>query len=212
MKPECRAGFLGEPLKTEELEGVVPTMYLDTLGLVTVAIGNLIEAVGAAQALPFVRIKDGKPATKAEIAEEHARVKATWLCKQTDPHACPDWKHCGAHGGWRVTLPVCKLKLTEAGVEQVVFAKLDANDAALTARFPRFQTWPWQAQLATHSMAWACGAAFRFPKLAAFLQADDFRGAAQECKINEAHGGTIVERNKRNRQLYLDAVAKGCSA
>lgn len=207
MKTECRDGFLGEPLKTEELEGCVPTMYLDVLGLVTVAIGNLVDPMPSALGLPFIVAKTGKPATRAEIEAEWRAVKATWICApNVDAKACPDRKRCGAHGGWRVVAPICKLRLTDEGVQRVVFAKLDANDALLTARFPRFQSWPWQAQLATHSMAWACGAHFRFPRLAAALQADDFALAAKECHIAETHGGTIVERNRRNKALYRAAV------
>jgi GH24 family phage-related lysozyme (muramidase) len=219
VKQECRDGFLGEPLKTEELEGCVPTCYLDVLGLVTVAIGNLVDASPAggssepALGLPFVRIADGEPATREEIAAEWQRVKATWTCSpNVDAKRCPNRKQCGAHGGWRVAKRVCQLQLTPAGVEQVVNAKLDANDAELTRRFPRFQEWPWQAQLATHSMAWACGAWFRFPRLAAALQADDFARAAEECHIAETHGGTIVTRNKRNKALYRAAVGQGVDA
>jgi GH24 family phage-related lysozyme (muramidase) len=38
---------------TEQFEGCVSFMYLDVKGLVTVGIGNLVDPVGVAQALPF---------------------------------------------------------------------------------------------------------------------------------------------------------------
>ncbi len=58
------------------LEGCVPYMYLDVLGLVTVGVGNLVDPITLAQALPL-RFKNrpgiaapGSPATPDQIAAE----------------------------------------------------------------------------------------------------------------------------------------------
>ena len=60
IRPSVRAIFW--PF-TDPLEGVVSTMYLDAIGLVTVARGDLIDPVDAALDLPFV-YGDGTPATR----------------------------------------------------------------------------------------------------------------------------------------------------
>ena len=55
------------------LEGVIPYMYADVRGLVTTAIGILIDPMSYALALPWVR-RDGSPATPGEIVEDWHRV------------------------------------------------------------------------------------------------------------------------------------------
>ena len=55
------------------IEGMVPFMYLDTKGLVTIGMGNLIDPISVAVTLPFKKrgktgpANAGKPATRAEI-------------------------------------------------------------------------------------------------------------------------------------------------
>jgi GH24 family phage-related lysozyme (muramidase) len=187
MAADTRARFV--PF-TAPLEGVVPWMYLDVKGLVTVAIGILIDPVETALGLPFVK-KDGTAATREEIAAEWTHVKATTRL---------------AHQGHRAAEHETKLRLTDAGVEQVVFAKLDEMWGALSQRFPEIATWPADAQLATLSMAWACGPWFKFGTLETALRARDFATAAGACMISEAGNAGIAPRNKANRELYLAAA------
>ncbi len=196
MKPAVRASFLRF---TAPLEGSVPWMYLDILGLVTVAVGNLIDPIGYTVLLPFVR-PDGSPASESEIAEAwHAVKSRPELAKQ----------------GYRAAERVTSVRLTPFGIETVVLKKLDEIDAALSRRFADYPSWPADAQLATLSMAWACGAAFHFPRLDAALRALDFArfdggeiigGAAFECTINEHGNPGVVPRNAANRLLYANAA------
>jgi GH24 family phage-related lysozyme (muramidase) len=184
-------------------EGVVRTPYLDVLGLVTVAIGDLIDPLSAALAFPFVLRSTGAPATQDQIS-------AAWHAVKSDPHA--------AHGGWRVAAanPGNTIELSDEGVQAVVSAKLASNEAALQHRFPDFEDWPADAQLATHSMAWACGPAFNFPALAKALLARDFDTAALQCHINtdgpdhlpntaDDNNG-VKPRNVANVTLYKNAA------
>lgn len=171
-------------------EGVVPWMYLDVLGLVTVGIGNLVDPISAALSLPFVR-PDGSPATRDEIAAEWQRVKS-------HPTA--------AKQGHRVLKGVTSLRLTPEGIERVVYGKLDLNEAELRRRFPAWDSWPADAQLATHSMAWACGAWFRFPRLADALNALDFEEAERQCRINEKGNPGVAPRNIANKAMYRNAA------
>ena len=63
--------------------------------------------------------------------------------------------------------------------------------------------------MATHSLAWACGASFHFPKLASALLARDFDAASVACTINEwsgsVHNTGVIPRNVANRLLYRNA-------
>ncbi len=187
MRPETRSAFL--PF-TEPLEGVVPFMYLDVKGLVTTAIGNLIDTPDEALSLPW-KNKDGSPATRMQIAGEWSYVKSR-----------QDMKLLGGTAFGAVT----RLRLDEEGIQSAVSRTLDRMDHQLGQRFPAWEEWPWQAQLATLSMAWSCGAAFRFPKLEAALRVTDFAIASTECTIQEAGNPGVIPRNKANRALYLAAA------
>src|SRR5882724_13364038 len=55
-------------------EGVVPYLYLDSIGLVTVGVGFMLPNVYAASTLPFMN-SAGEPASQVEIALDYNRVK-----------------------------------------------------------------------------------------------------------------------------------------
>src|SRR5688572_28003833 len=61
---------------SEPLEGRVPHMYLDILGLVTCGVGNLIDPVSEALKLPWKRRSTGKPATEHEVRAAWNALKA----------------------------------------------------------------------------------------------------------------------------------------
>lgn len=175
---------------TGPMEGVVPWMYQDVKGLVTVAIGNLIDPIQYALPLPFKKA-DGSFATRDEIAADWLRVKG----------------HPGlATAGHRAAERIAQLRLDDEGVQLVVSRKLAQNADHLRRRFLEWDEWPACAQLATLSMAWACGPAFQFPMLAAVLNAQDFAEAAKQCHINEAGNPGLIPRNKRNKTLYRNAA------
>jgi len=176
---------------TSKFEGVVPWMYLDVEGLVTVAIGNLIDPIGAALGLPFVHKGTTTPATSEEIATE-------WTMVKNHPTA--------AKQGHLVLQTVTQLRLTPDGVEKVVSDRLAINESILRKRFPGYDDWPADAQLATNSMAWANGPYFRFPQLAAALLAGDFATAADTCHIDDRNNPGVTPRNAADRELYLLAA------
>lgn len=188
MRDVVRSAFI--PF-TAPLEGVVPFLYLDVLGLVTTAIGNLVDSPAAAIACPFRR-HDGERATPAEITAEWERVKAR--------------QDLRLRGGM-VFKSITTLRLDDAGVALVVGSTLDRMDRQLAERFPGYKDWPADAQLATLSMAWACGPAFRFPALEAALRDEDFLRASNECRINTKGNPGVIPRNERNRVLYRNAAA-----
>lgn len=178
------------------LEGVVPWMYADVRGLVTCAIGILIDPVSYALPLPWVRLTDGRAASASEIIADWQRVKGDASM---------------ARLGHRAAEHVTALRLTPEGVERVVLAKLDQVDAQLSQRWQEYPTWCADAQLATLSMAWAMGAGFDFPRWDAAVRRGLWLVAAQECTISERGNPGVKPRNQRNRLLFGAAhrVAQG---
>ncbi len=185
----------------DDLEGIVLTMYVDSIGLITTAMGNLIDPIESALAVPFMRA-DGSAATRQEIAAEWRLLKS----KKSEL----------AKGGWVPASKLCKLKLTPAGVTQVVSAKFDEMARDLRKRFPDFKEWPADAQLATLSLSWAAGQHFNFPKLEAALRERDFKTAVKECHLNEygpdrkKGGGDdnegLIPRNIANKIMFANAA------
>lgn len=176
---------------TAPLEGCVRWMYLDVKGLVTVAIGNLIDPVQYAMVLPFVHRASRQPASRDEIAREWARVK-----------------HDGslARLGHRAAYHATELELTDDGVSMLVARKLEQNDAHLRARFSEWEEWPACAQLAIHSLAWACGPGFGYPLLCAALRSRDWLLAATEVGMSEEGNPGLRPRNRANATLLRNAA------
>ena len=179
---------------TEPLEGGVPWLYTDIIGLVTTAYGNLVDPIAYALSLDF-RKPDGSRASQQEIRDEWNRVKADPKC---------------AKQGHLYAKNITKLRLTKDAMADVALRKFDANTAALRKRFPDFDTWPACAILAIHSLAWACGPAFKFGTLERCVKERDFVGAANSIQMNETlpNGQKnlgIIPRNRANKLLMLNA-------
>lgn len=193
MRDSVAQGFVAF---SSPLEGVVSWMYLDVRGLVTVAIGNLIDPVSLADSVPFLR-PDGTPATASEIRAEWTKVKANASL---------------ARLGHQAARHVTTLRLSDDGVQQVVSRALATMEADLRRTYPEWDEWPADAQMATLAMSWACGTGFRrsFRSLHAALLARDWASASQQCQISTAGNAGIVPRNKAMRQLYFLAAALGC--
>ena len=187
MRQSVRDSFVAFSTR---LEGSVPHFYADIKGLITTAIGNLVDPVSTALNLPL-RHEDGSLASKEEILAEWNRVKSDPRC---------------ATQGYRYAANLCRLHLDAEGIAQVVGGRLDLNDAILTKRFPNFPEWGSDAQLAVHSHAWACGASFRFPKLERALQVLDWRTAAVECQMNTAGNPGLITRIRHEKTMFGNAA------
>jgi GH24 family phage-related lysozyme (muramidase) len=178
---------------TAPLEGVARWMYLDVKGLVTTAIGNLIDPLEYATPLPWKR-PDGAHASRQEIEDAWHKIKLR----------CQHMKlRGGLHPSWA---EATSIRLTDEGIRQVVANKLLTNDAHLRKRFAEFESWPGDAQLAIHSLAWACGPAFRFPALERALYAQDFATASREVNMDETGNPGLAPRNAANRLLLENAA------
>lgn len=195
MKPAVETVF---PAFTEAFEGCprIPQgtpMYVDVLNLVTTGRGNLIDPVEAALPLPWVRVSDGSPASADEVRAEWTRVKTGHF----------------ALVGWRAASRGATVVLTQEAVDDLTLAKLHSNDALLRGRFDGWEDLPADVQLAVHSVAWACGPAFRFPRLEAALNARDWATCATECQMSETGNPGLIPRNRADKALFLSALAGG---
>ncbi len=192
MRDVVRAAFVDLTIGFEG--GYIGWMFCDIEGKVSTGFGLLLEPVAIAIGLPWRRA-DGSLASREEIV-------------QAFPNA--------ARLGHRSVEHVAKLRLDNVGLYQAFQGKLGQHDVYLRHRFPDFESWPSDAQLGAHSMAWACGAGawdagnpVGFPRMAAALERGDFLGASEQSHMNEwdngVHNPGLVPRNKANRVLFRNA-------
>lgn len=192
MRASVRAAFLPY---TKPLEGVIRWMYLDVAGLVTTGIGNLIDSIPDAQAIPWRRA-DGSLASSLEVADAWRLVKSH---QELAPFG----------GGSSAFSRLTSLRLDDAALDFVVGQRLATNESILSSRFPMWDAFPADAQLAFHSHAWANGPKFRFPKLVAAANANppDWATAAHESHSDDTHNPGLVPRNKAEWVLFNNADA-----
>jgi hypothetical protein len=191
--PSVKAAFRAF---NEPFEGVVPWMYLDIKGLVTVGVGNLIDPLELAVRLPFrLRAEPHTAASPAQIAEEWRRIKGNAAL---------------ARAGCRACEPLTELALDDPGIDALIAARLAGNEESLkkAASFRQFDAWPADAQLGLLSMAWALGPGGppRFPRFAAACRNLDFAAAVTNCAIDEQGNPGVAARNHANRTLFQNAA------
>lgn len=194
------------------LEGMFRGMYPDVKGLITTGMGNLIDPLPYALALPW-ELPGGIPCPKETTSFAFHELKKDPRCKT---HSAKFF----------LALPYNNMRLSMAEVEKLIVGKLEQNDTAMKKRFADWEDRPADAQLAVHSMAWAMGPAFfaKFPKFTKAFMAKDYLAACRpvgkwpwgdtkyECDMKpdvDDDGqptGTIPERNRRSRQLLTNAA------
>ena len=176
----------------QTFEGASSCMYLDIKGLVTAAIGCLIEPLTAeVLALPWEWRINGKPATQLEITDEWRRIKADQLLRFASPSV---WQSMTA------------LVLPPKAIDALVVKRAAAFDAILTRRFPDYPQWPSDAQLGVLSMSWAMGANFDYPHFASAALKQDFAACAKECAIGTVGNPGVIPRNAANVKLFNNAA------
>ena len=198
MFPAVQSGF---PTFSTKFEGRVPYMYLDVLGLVTVGVGNLVDPVLAAQALPF-RFKNRPGIAAPGSAATADQIAAEWQALKNDPSL--------KTRGYKACEPITQLELSDDAIDSLIIDRLTKNESFLKRQpwFQDFDIWPADAQLGLLSMAWAMGPAGpgNFPSFRAACQRLDFNTAAAQCKMNEAGNPGVVPRNQANITLFSNAA------
>jgi hypothetical protein len=198
MYPVVQSGF---PAFSAKFEGRIAFMYLDVLGLVTVGVGNLVDPVPAAQALPF-RFKNKLGIATPGSAATADQIAAEWQTLKNDPSL--------KTRGYKACEPITQLELSDNAIDSLITDRLTKNESFLKrqAWFQDFDTWPADAQLGLLSMAWAMGPAGpeNFPTFRAACQRLDFNTAAAQCKMNEAGNPGVIPRNQANFTLFSNAA------
>jgi peptidoglycan hydrolase-like protein with peptidoglycan-binding domain len=190
---------------TGNLEGsMLPYMYTDRFGLVTMGSGNLIDDsprsdpnVDSVAVQPWIiparalnkpwKRKDGSPVTRDEIRAAWNVVKGAWPGIQS-----VESQH------------LTEIRLPKTAIQQTIDEQLKSNHEHLRAKYPGYVNWPADAQLGLHSMAWAMGPEFQFPQFTAAVNKTkpDFVTAASASHMSNG----AVERNNANKQLFLNAA------
>lgn len=173
-------------------EGLCHWPYLDIKGLVTVGIGNLIDPVDAALALPWVLEGSGEPATRERITADWHALKAQQRLSKLH---------------YNYARPLTAIRLTDEGVDTLVRSKLLSNEAYMHDHLPGWDSWPADAQLFASSMAWAVGPGWVgiFKNCTAFLLAGDWDNAAKCAAIRTEGNPGLVPRNAANQVCLHNA-------
>lgn len=201
-------------------EGFTPFMYCDTLNLVTTGVGNLIDAgpnnggsssaeranlnnvVSSAAMAPAMRLPwrqrgagwtsknpvAGDLVSPAEIADAWTKVK-----RQNEVISNFSQRGGFAYAG------LTDITLDLDGMKELFNTTLRNFESTLASKYPGWNDWPADAQLATLSMSWAMGPNFKFPAFKNAVDNLDFAKAG-ELSFFKGGGGTLENRAGRNAE------------
>jgi GH24 family phage-related lysozyme (muramidase) len=206
------SNMLGEPLDYDRLyqsiarwEGVIRHMYLDTHQppLVTVGAGNMLQDVGAAQALPFIDAATNHAATREQIAHAFRSVAA---------------KPGGHPSKFYLLRP--SIELPEAKVKELAVNRLKVEFIPKIKKlYPEFDFFPLPAREALIDVAYNAGVGspervvhgkthkatglYKFRRLKTAIDAGDWTTAALSCHRSSSR----PERNEWTRKLFERAAS-----
>lgn len=169
-------------------EGEIVHMYLDTVGAVTVGVGNMLPTAAAAQALGFVDRVSLKPATAEAIATDFDTVT-----KQMKGLNAVAYK---VH---------TKLDLPAVAIDTLLDARIDEFKVEVKGKFPKFDTYPLTVQFALLDLAFNLGTnglVTKFPSLKKAVEAEDWAKAATESNRPQVSAA----RNATVKKWFTDAV------
>ncbi|MGF1463749.1 MAG: hypothetical protein ACFB2Z_11415 [Maricaulaceae bacterium] len=178
--------------EVKKSEGNISHMYLDSVGKVTVGVGNMLPDVAAAQRLPFIVRANQKPASPEQIASDFDTVS-----KKAPSLIAVTYKK------------YTKLDLRYADIEKLLDQRIKEFTSQLKKRFPDFGTYPIYAQFAVTDMAFNLGIhglVTKFPKFTKAVKDKNWTEAAKQSKRPQLS----VDRNKVVR-VWLEEAAKQAS-
>ncbi len=152
-------------------EGSYDFMYLDTVGLVTTGVGNLLKTADDACELPWNK-PDGEPATEDEIRQGWEDVK-------------------GSKAGLRATAykSVCGLRLADDDVKALVDTRLENEFLpGLRKLVPGFEDYPEPCQECLVDLAYNLGlrGLGKFGTLLAAVRSRSWLVAAKSCSVKSS--------------------------
>jgi len=172
----------------KEGEGCIPHMYLDTVGKVTVAVGQMLPTAAAAQTLIFIRRDNGNQATDAEIRQDYEAV-----ARQTAGRVAAAYKQ------------FTQLDMPEDAINALLDARIEGFEAVLRRDFPEYDSYPDEVKLGLMDMAFNLGnqgLVSKFPSFTRAARAQRWRTCAQECQRT----GISNARNAMTKQLCETAA------
>lgn len=174
----------------KEGEGIISHMYLDTRGFVTVAVGQLLKTVEAAQELDFVHRDTAQPAGAAEIAEDYASVKRQEAGKIASQYR-----------------QFTKLDMPGPAIDALLDKRIEDFEKGLQRDFPQYDSYPDAAKLGLMDMVFNLGnkgVVNKFPTFTRAARSQDWATCARECR----RVGISDHRNQMTRELFEEAAAQ----
>jgi GH24 family phage-related lysozyme (muramidase) len=147
-------------------EGCISHMYLDTVGKVTVGVGNMLPSVSEAQRLAFAVRGSNSAATRDEIKTDFDAV-----AKRPTGQIASSYKS------------YTKLDLPTHVIDTLLEQRIDGFKRDLRQRFSKFDSFPITAQFALTDMAFNLGSnglSTKFPKFCKAIEVEDWKTAASE--------------------------------
>lgn len=173
-------------------EGSVSHMYRDTLGYVTVGVGNLVHDGLDAVSLPFL-VDGDRRATPKEIGDDFLRVIALAKGMAASQYRAP-------HGP--------RVELSQASIDELLRHRLDREFLPGIHRLlADFDGYPAPAQSALVDIAFNCGVSglSTFHHLLEACRKRQWSAAADSCHRKTSR----VERNQWTAAKFLDAAKEG---
>jgi len=176
--------------RTRRFEGVVPHMYLDTEGNVTVGVGHLLSNAAAAISLAFVDKVSESPVDADQKSNGWQTVSvlpkghtAAWYADKTS------------------------IKLLDDVISDVLSGDLAARENQLRHHFAGYDAYPATAQAGLVDMVFNLGMSkliSGFPTFVGAVKNKDWATAAAQCHRLPPVSET---RNREVKRLFLDAAS-----
>jgi GH24 family phage-related lysozyme (muramidase) len=163
-------------------------MYLDTVGKLTVGVGNMLPNSGAASELPFILEDSRKPASQEDIINDFENVS--------------EQKSGMRAQNYHV---YTKLVLTEEYIDTLLDKRIDEFERQLNKDFSNYETCPEAVQLGLLDMAFNLGNSGlvkKFPTFCKAVKAEDWEACAIECNRR----GISDERNAETCALFRECM------
>lgn len=169
-------------------EGLVAWMYLDTVGVVTVANGRALQTASDADALPFMI--GGRRASFAEVTTDFERVKSM------------EKGHLAAH--YKCSSSVT---LEDADMAALLTVDVHSFDLKLQRLLPGYVAAPDAAKRGAFDMAYNLGmeGLLKFHKFCAAFESGNWSECAAQCDRDESVAA-FDERNAWTKELFEQAA------
>jgi GH24 family phage-related lysozyme (muramidase) len=173
--------------KLKQFEGSIPWMYLDSVGLVTVAVGLMLPNSTSASYLAFQNPATGQPSSQQEIFNDYDRVKS-----MSANHSA-DYYH----------LSISPM-LAESEIDRLLSAKVNSFEVSLRRIYQDYDTYPDPIKIALIDMIYNLGPnklQSQYIKFNAAIKSHDWKMAAMQSHRN----GPSAERNDYIKNLLMEA-------